>query len=120
MTVLKVDNLWKFTTGKKTINKNINLEVSQGEILAVIGPNGAGKTTLLKSISGLNKIDEGTVDFNGLNFKKDREEVLNKLGVIIENPCFYNHLTAQKNLLIFSRMKKRSEEHTSELQSRGH
>ncbi|API90741.1 ABC transporter ATP-binding protein [Virgibacillus pantothenticus] len=106
MTVLKIDNLWKYATQKKPIIKNINLEVSQGEILAVIGPNGAGKTTLLKSISGLHKIDEGTIDFNGLNFKNDREEILNKLGVIIENPCFYNHLTAQKNLLVFSRMKK--------------
>ena len=37
--------------GKKTIIKNINIDIQKGEIVALIGPNGAGKSTILKSIT---------------------------------------------------------------------
>jgi branched-chain amino acid transport system ATP-binding protein len=49
--------------GNATALRSVNLEVKQGEIVAVIGRNGAGKTTLLKAITGLVKIKEGTVTF---------------------------------------------------------
>ena len=41
------------------------LEINQGEILAIIGPNGAGKSTLMMAISGLIPIKNGEVRFGG-------------------------------------------------------
>ncbi len=52
MKVIQIKNLNVYL-GKADILKNINLEVYQGEIVAIIGPNGSGKTTLIKAILGL-------------------------------------------------------------------
>lgn len=47
MTLLKIDHLKK-SFNKKTILKDVNLEVNQGDVIAIIGPSGSGKTTFLK------------------------------------------------------------------------
>ena len=44
----------------KTILKDINLKIYEGQILTLIGPNGAGKTTLIRIILGILKSDEGS------------------------------------------------------------
>ena len=70
-TLLKLENLtMKF--GGVTALSNVNLEVKEGEILALIGPNGAGKTTVFNVITGVYQATEGTIHFDGqvLNGKK--------------------------------------------------
>jgi len=62
--LLQVKGLSKSFDGFKAVN-NANLDVQQGEIVAVIGPNGAGKTTLFNLITGILKPDEGKVIFKG-------------------------------------------------------
>ncbi len=62
--MLQVRSLTKSFDGFKAVN-NANLEVKQGEIVAVIGPNGAGKTTLFNLITGILKPDSGEVLFKG-------------------------------------------------------
>jgi branched-chain amino acid transport system ATP-binding protein len=64
--VLEVKSLSKSFDGFKAVN-NANLDVQQGEIVAVIGPNGAGKTTLFNLITGILRPDSGTVHFKGEN-----------------------------------------------------
>jgi branched-chain amino acid transport system ATP-binding protein len=44
---------------------DVTFDVSRGEVLGVIGPNGAGKTTLLNCVSGLHRLDAGTIVFDG-------------------------------------------------------
>jgi len=60
--VLKAQSVFKSFDGFMAVN-NANLEVEQGEIVAVIGPNGAGKTTLFNVITGILKPDSGKVFF---------------------------------------------------------
>ncbi|MDI9558749.1 MAG: ABC transporter ATP-binding protein [Syntrophorhabdus sp.] len=62
--MLQVKSLTKSFDGFKAVN-NANLDVQNGEIVAVIGPNGAGKTTLFNLISGILKPDSGQVLFKG-------------------------------------------------------
>lgn len=62
MSLLAVKNL-SVNYGNATALRHVNLEVNQGEIVAVIGRNGAGKTTLLKAITGLVKKHGGTVTY---------------------------------------------------------
>lgn len=62
--MLKVINVCKDFGGFKVLN-GVNLDVKEGEIVAVIGPNGAGKTTLFNIITGLLKPTSGNVLFNG-------------------------------------------------------
>lgn len=62
--MLEVKGISKSFDGFKAVN-NANLDVRQGEIVAVIGPNGAGKTTLFNLITGILKPDQGKVIFKG-------------------------------------------------------
>ncbi|MFK7733576.1 MAG: ATP-binding cassette domain-containing protein, partial [Pseudomonadales bacterium] len=60
--ILRLQNLHASTQGVELI-RNVNLDVSSGEILALIGPNGAGKSSLLKAIVGDIETDAGEVFF---------------------------------------------------------
>ncbi len=57
--------------GSVVANNNVNLNVKQGEILALLGENGSGKTTLMNMLSGIYKPDSGTIYVNG------KEEIIN-------------------------------------------
>ena len=57
--------------GSVAANKNINLNVRPGEILALLGENGSGKTTLMNMLSGIYKPDSGSILVDG-----DRKSVV--------------------------------------------
>ncbi len=65
---MKVSNLCKTYIIEKRQNnvlRNVNLEIEQGEMVAVMGPSGSGKTTLLYTVSGMDNATAGKVDFFG-------------------------------------------------------
>src|SRR5437588_12516301 len=49
--------------------RSIDLEVAQGEMIAIMGPSGCGKTTLLNCLAGLDTIDEGDICIKGDNWR---------------------------------------------------
>ena len=53
------------TFGSVVANKNVNLTLKQGEILALLGENGSGKTTLMNMLSGIYKPDSGSITIFG-------------------------------------------------------
>jgi len=63
-TILKVEDL-SLTFGNVHALNNVNLDVRDGEVLAVIGPNGAGKTCLLNCLSGFYHPQSGNIHFEG-------------------------------------------------------
>ncbi len=98
-TIIKIRHLTK-EFDNKAILKRILLEVKNGEVLGLLGSNGAGKTTLLKLLCGLLEPTEGEAEVFGYSPWNERDKVLNRLGVMIETPVFYEHLTAYENLEI--------------------
>jgi len=64
MSFLRLNNVCKAFGNNKTL-ASIDLEIKQGETVAVIGPSGCGKTTLLRSIALLDPIDDGIIIFDG-------------------------------------------------------
>ena len=104
-TILKCENLCK-TVGKKTILKDVSLEVNEGDILGFIGPNGAGKTTTIKLILGLQSITSGKVSINGYDIEKDFTNAIKKVGAIVENPDMYMYLSGYQNLKLVANLYK--------------
>ena len=62
--MLKIENL-KVRHEQQVVLEDINLEISDQEIIALVGPSGTGKSTLLNSITGLKKIEEGRITLKG-------------------------------------------------------
>ncbi len=62
--------------------KKINLNVKQGEILAMLGPNGAGKTTLISIICGIVTPSSGTVTVHGFDIIKNYRETRSRIGMV--------------------------------------
>lgn len=77
--VVRVQGLRKGFEGGLEILKGVDLEVLEGEIVAVLGSSGSGKSTLLQIIGGLESFDSGTVEIAGRSIERMNEAELSKL-----------------------------------------
>ena len=96
--IMQTQNLTK-TYGTKDAAKDININIREGEIYGLIGRNGAGKTTIMRMISGLSNPTSGTYSLFGKT-GSEMKKMMNKVGVLIENPGLYPKLSAQENIKI--------------------
>jgi ABC-2 type transport system ATP-binding protein len=102
---IEIKNLSKvYKNGRGIID--INIDIHKGDIFGFLGPNGAGKTTAMKIMTGLIKPDSGDVKILGHSILTEHEEVMKKVGCIIETSESYLYLTAYENLKQFSRYYK--------------
>lgn len=85
--------------GNRVVIKNINMNISKGDIYGFIGKNGAGKTTFMKIILGLTPRDNGEVIYCG---NKSIGDIGLKVGSLIETPGLYKNMSAYENLKMFS------------------
>ena len=84
--------------------EKLDLSINKKEIFGLLGPNGAGKTTLISMLSGLIKPTFGSISINNLNFKSDKKEIQNLIGVVPQEYALYPTLTAYENLHYFGAM----------------
>jgi branched-chain amino acid transport system ATP-binding protein len=100
-TILNVDKINSFY-GEAHVLHQIQLEIRQGEAVAILGRNGAGKTTLLRSILGLTPARTGTIAFQGKDITHlPTNEIANLgLGWVPDNRRIFPTLTVQQNLEI--------------------
>ncbi|MPM32564.1 Choline transport ATP-binding protein OpuBA [bioreactor metagenome] len=86
---------------------NINLDIKQGEIMALIGPSGSGKTTTLKMINRLIEPSTGTIYINGKNIlEQDSIQLRRSIGYVIQNVGLLPHMTIADNIAIVPKLKK--------------
>jgi len=99
--MLELSGVTKRFGGLVAVNR-VNLEVRQGEILAVIGPNGAGKSTLLNLISGLHPADSGSMRFLGADITPLPPEgrAWRGLGRAFQIVQPFPEMTVRENLLV--------------------
>jgi ABC-type multidrug transport system ATPase subunit len=86
----------------------VSLEVETAEIIGLLGPNGAGKSTTLGLITGLIRPDEGSVSIFGKDVQRGFLSIANRMGVLLERPQFYGHLSARRHLLLLAKLARRS------------
>lgn len=101
---LIADRAGKTLRGKEIL-KDINLRLEGGRVYGFVGRNGAGKTMLLRALSGLMKVDTGTVSLDGKVLHRDFS-VLPSLGIVLENAGLYPDMTGYDNLNYLAGMKK--------------
>lgn len=78
----------------------VDLDVTEGEYIAIVGPNGAGKSTVMKSIFGLTSYMGGTIEFDGVDIAgKTPESIIHYgIGYVPQNENVFSSLTVRENL----------------------
>lgn len=98
---IELKNITK-TFGSVVANKNINLTVQNGEILALLGENGSGKTTLMNMISGIYFPDDGQIFIDGKEavIRSPKDAFDHKIGMIHQHFKLVDVFTAAENIVL--------------------
>lgn len=101
--VIEIKNLSKHFKEIKAVS-NLNLNVYRGDVFGFLGPNGAGKSTTIRMLLSLISPSQGEIKIFGKSLQSSRNEILRRVGAIVENPDFYGFLSAYKNLEILAKL----------------
>ncbi|CCM79401.1 ABC transporter ATP-binding protein [Rhizobium mesoamericanum] len=89
--------------------KDINLRIPKGSFVALVGPSGCGKSTLLRSLAGLEKISEGTLQIAG-EVMNDVPPRKRDIAMVFQSYALYPHMTVAENLTYSLRMRGASKD----------
>jgi heme exporter protein A len=90
--------------GERAALSGIDLELSEGETLAVLGPNGSGKTTLLRVLAGLLRPSAGEATVLGCPLPAEVWRLRGRVGYMGHSPALYRDLTPRENLRLAARL----------------
>lgn len=102
--MLEIKNIHK-AFGKNQVLKGVDLKVEKGDIIVILGPSGSGKTTLLRCINFLERADQGSLSFDGIEagFKTASRAVVNKVrkktAFVFQNYNLFQNKTALQNVM---------------------
>ncbi|KOR13323.1 glutamine ABC transporter ATP-binding protein [Staphylococcus carnosus] len=102
----------KKSFGTNDVLKNINLNVENGEVVAIIGPSGGGKSTLLRCINLLEQPDGGEIIFEGdniLNKNISLNHLRQKMGMVFQNFNLFPHKTVKENIMLAPQLLKKND-----------
>jgi len=100
--LLEISKLNKGYDGKQIL-KDIDLEITKGEVVVILGPSGCGKSTLLRCINGLEEIQGGEIRLDGNNLidkSVNWGEVRQKIGMVFQNYELFPNMTVIENILL--------------------
>jgi branched-chain amino acid transport system ATP-binding protein len=99
--------------------KGVSLEVNQGETVALIGANGAGKSSILRAITGLRRIRNGEIHYEGQRIDGTSPDEIVKMGIVMvpEGRRVFPYMSVKDNLLMgaFTRTNKAEIAHSLEM-----
>jgi ABC-type Fe3+/spermidine/putrescine transport system ATPase subunit len=101
MPVIEVSNLHKRYGGTVAVD-DVSFSVERGEIFGILGPNGAGKTTTVECVEGLRTPDRGTVSMPGLDPRRDRAELTQRVGVQLQRSELPDKMKVAEALALYS------------------
>ncbi len=98
------DLSFAYSARYKAVN-NISLQVPDQCIYGFLGPNGAGKTTTIRLLAAMLLSDSDNVFIQGKSLQKQRREIFRSVGMLIETPSLYLHLSGEENLKIITTLR---------------
>jgi len=112
--LLKVSSLTKYYNGKLGV-EDINLYVSEGEIVGFVGPNGAGKTTTIRTMMGFLKPDAGIIEILGQRAdRKSFKDILESVGYVPGEVNYYANERVEKIIEFYKGFYNDFDEHYCE------
>jgi ABC-type multidrug transport system ATPase subunit len=105
MSILKVENISKHFGNLKAV-EDLSFEVAAGEVFGFLGQNGSGKSTTIRMLLSLIHPTSGTIELFGKSLQKERNQILEQVGAIIERPDLYPYLSAREHLQLFAKVRK--------------
>lgn len=90
-TCIEVRNLTKSFHGRTVVN-DLSLEIKKQEVFGLLGHNGAGKSTTIETILGMKKPDSGSVKVLGMEPRKHRKEIFERVGVQLQASNYQNNI----------------------------
>lgn len=109
--LLEMKNITKTFPGVTALDK-AGITVRSGEVVALLGENGAGKSTLMKVLTGVHKLDEGSIVYHGRNvsYGSPREAARDGIAIIHQELNLVPHMTVYENIYmgreIFNKFRK--------------
>ncbi len=96
-----LENIYK-SYGKRSVVNNVNLSISQGEVVGLLGPNGAGKTTTFYIATGLEKPNQGKVwlDSTEITAMPMHKRAQLGIGYLAQEPSVFRQLSVRDNILL--------------------
>mgnify|MGYP001772649307 CR=1 FL=1 len=101
--MITLENLGKSFDGKIAV-QNLSFTIKNGEIFSLLGPNGAGKTTTIRMLSGIIKPTWGNAFYDSLSILDSPDKIRKNIGLLPENPGFYDRLSGYDNLKFFAKL----------------
>ena len=102
--IIELRNVTK-SYGSKTILKNLNLTINDGEFLTILGPSGCGKTTALRLIAGFEDLTEGSIILDGQDVSNIPAEQ-RPVNTVFQSYALFPHMTIFENVAFGLRMQK--------------
>ena len=111
MSLVRISGLHKHF-GANHVLKGVDLDIEEGEVVAIIGRSGSGKSTLLRTINGLETFDEGgSIQIEGAHVHATAaqlRELRQKVGMVFQQFNLFPHLTAGRNVMLAPNVVKRT------------
>ncbi len=119
--MLEIKNLKK-SFGSNNVLKDISISVEKGEVVSIIGPSGSGKSTFLRCINYLERPEQGSISFAGVNFKAETVKKENikymreNTAMVFQQFNLFKEKTAKENIeLGLKKVQKKSKEEASRI-----
>ncbi len=106
ISVNELSKHFKNKTGKIYALDGITTDIRRGEVLVIIGPSGSGKSTFLRSLNLLERPNEGTITFEGVDItspESDINKLRQKMGMVFQHFNLFPHLTILDNMTLAPR-----------------
>ncbi|MFB9264395.1 amino acid ABC transporter ATP-binding protein [Bradyrhizobium erythrophlei] len=121
MPIVEIAALCK-SFGETQVLRGVDLNVNQGEVIAIIGKSGSGKSTLLRCINGLERFDSGAILVRNKQIDHDSaaamRELRQQVGMIFQSFNLFPHLNVGRNIMLAPKLVKKRTTRQGEEQAR--